>query len=261
MIVNIHLEWVEREDNGKRLEKVIGLGKPVILSPVPLLFDLENRRGMFGTAYPADYAYPERVVEILKEAVQEKHVTLGQQGDTHHCPECEKSKETRDPFHEFRCLYGPTKSVEEQAAIMRHGKEILEDVLGASPRVFVPPNHQFNDNTCEAFKQVGYEYFTTRGVLHVVPHRQDGLVILPERKFSPPGHVIYTHYHEMTGEEGRYFELIEGSEPLRAVAIAPSVPRCATLNSYLVTAGKFGRDFRKFVPVMRPAPLVPVPRV
>ena len=239
-MLDVHLERCD--DKGERLKKMLEIGKPFIISIPPVLLVPEHETFRNGV-YPNDYYYPKEIVEVLEECAKNKNIVFGQQGYTHYCPECFKSKEKRDPWHENRCLYGDKKQVEEQLKIIRTGRKIIEDKLGVSPYVYVPPNHQFDNNTLIAVKKAGYNYFAERAILDFAPYydADSSLIILPESDIESKTALVYTHYDQMKGRGEEYFEEIRFSEPLHSLDIKIK-PFLAELNRGLVTARKILRD-------------------
>ncbi len=63
MILDIHLE--KCDDNGERLEKILSLRKPIILSLVPVLMIPEHKSFKNGI-YPSNYFYPQKFIDLLK---------------------------------------------------------------------------------------------------------------------------------------------------------------------------------------------------
>jgi len=68
MFLDIHLEY--SDDNGERLGKIAGLGKPFSVSVVPVLL-LPNHEVFKKDIYPKDYSYPERIAGLLKELAKD----------------------------------------------------------------------------------------------------------------------------------------------------------------------------------------------
>ncbi|MBT9471356.1 MAG: DUF2334 domain-containing protein [Pseudomonadota bacterium] len=73
---------------------------------------------------------------------------FGQHGLTH-----EMTVNGRRMFYEF----GPERSYEEQLEVIRAGREILQEQLGAdfNGEVFTPPRHRYDRNTLKALRAVG----------------------------------------------------------------------------------------------------------
>ncbi|MBI2046887.1 DUF2334 domain-containing protein [Candidatus Pacearchaeota archaeon] len=237
-MLDVHLERCD--DKGERLRKMLEIGESFIISIPPVLLLPEHETFRNGV-YPNDYYYPKEIVEVLEECAKNKNIVFGQQGYTHYCPECFKSKEKRDPWHENRCLYGDKKQVEEQLKIISTGRKIIEDKLKVTPYMYVPPNHQFDGNTLIAAKKAGYNYFAERAIINFAPYSDGDLIILPEGDIGSKTEVVYTHYDQMKGREGEYFEEIRFSEPLHSLDIKIK-PVLAELNRGLVTARKIFRD-------------------
>lgn len=241
MHLDIHLEACD--DNGEKLLDLARTRKPFTISPVPVL--LTPKHESFGNGVYTNYSYPKRIVEILKDILQEPQITLGQQGYTHFCNPCFNLKNKRDSWHENMCLYQNSFSVEEQSSFMQQGKKILEDNFNVSPTLYVPPNHQFDKNTKKAAKKLGFRYFGLQGILNVPPYSKNGLIILPERKPGKKGEIFYTHYDQMKGNFSFYKNLIKNSIPLNKIHFSEK-PNIAQPNDYLVVLKKKIRDFIKY---------------
>jgi len=242
MILDIHLEYCD--DTGERFENIAKLGKPFNIPIIPVLLLPEHEIFKNGV-YPSDYFYSEKFTGLLNELSKEKYIGWGQQGFSHYCPECFREKNKKDAWHENRCLHGPKKSVEEQIEIMKKGKNVIEDVLNVSPTIYVAPNHQFDENTKVAAKELGYKYFADRGIINVSPYRENGLIILPERDLGQKGEVFYTHYDRMKDNLKEYIELIENSEPLENIKLSKKPKIKAVLNNRLLVGRKRLRDLIK----------------
>jgi hypothetical protein len=211
MFLNIHLEFCD--DKGERLLKIAEFGKPFSISVVPVLF-VPNHRVFSEGVYPSELAYSGEVVDILKELVRSKDVFFGQQGLSHYCPECLKEKGKKSPHHENMCLYGKAKSVSEQVEFMSEGGEIIKSVLGVSPRLYTPPNHQYDGNSIIAARRLGFDFFVVRRLIEISPYKEKGLIILPESKLGEAGEIVYAHYDETANKLERYSEIIRQSSSL-----------------------------------------------
>ena len=204
MMLDIHIEYCD--DTGEKLRKIAKLNKPFCISPVPVLLQPENRA--FGPIYPKDYYYPSKIVKILKELAKNPNIIFGQQGLLHYCKNCFLEKDKKDPWHENYCLY-KSKSFNEQMKFMQEGKKIIEEKLGVSPKLYVPPNHMFDNNTLIAAKKLDFEYFADRAMMSLLPYSSKGLIILPEIKLGQEGEIVYTHYDEMTDNFSKYLGFIK----------------------------------------------------
>jgi len=242
MILDIHLEY--SDDNGERLEKIAGLGKPFSVSVVPVLFN-SNETAFKEGIYPKDYSYPERIAGLLKELAKEKNVSFGQQGFSHYCHSCFEQKNKRDPWHENKCLYEKEKSAEEQAEFMEKGKRVIENKLGVSPVIYCPPNHQFDKNTKIAAEKLGYKFFAIKGIINLPPYQDRNLLLLPERKLRQDGEIFYTHYNQMKDNFEEYLEMVNSSISLSEVCFFKKAKNISWMNDHLVTASKKIRDFAK----------------
>jgi hypothetical protein len=241
MFLDIHIE--KCDDKGKGLWGIIKSGKPFGLSVVPVLLTPDHYAFWEGI-YPRDYCYSKEMVRALRECVKNPNITVGQQGYLHYCPDCFEIREKRDPWHENRCLYGKEKSVEEQMGIMELGKKVIEDFLHVTPTMYVAPNHQFDSNTKEAARKMGYRYFVERAVINVPPYEDDGLVVVPERKPGQRGEIFYVHYDQIADDIGRCFGIIMASAPLEAHTPKKRRSLKAHINSRLSIARKRLRDLR-----------------
>ncbi len=213
MILDIHIESCD--DEGERLMRLAEIGKPFSISPVPILF--LPKHDVFKTGiYPSDLAYSKEIVNVLKKLARDKNVTFGQQGFSHYCTECFKEKEKKDSWHENMCLYG-VKSLGEQIEFMFEGKRLIEDVLGVSPVLYVPPNHQYDKNSIIAAQKLGFDFFATRRLMELSPYKKGSLIVLPESRLGQTGEIIYTHYDETANEFERYLEVVKQSSSLDTI--------------------------------------------
>ena len=254
MILDIHLEWCD--DKGERLKKIAEAGKSFNISLVPVLL-LPEHKCFKNRVYPNNYYYNKDIVSFLKIIPRDyPHVTFGQQGFSHYCPDCYNTeiktntkngrKFSRDPWHENRCLYNPTLSFGEQTVFMARGKEIIEDKVGISPIMYVPPNHQYDKNTKIAAEHSGFEYFATKGLINIPPYTEvieDGkLKVLPERKLGQEGEIFYTHYDKMKDNFDKYLEIINSSDSLSMIWFQEKPIVHAPLNEKLIFMSKIVRD-------------------
>lgn len=212
MFLDIHLESCD--DKGERLMRMAELRKPFSVSVVPVLF-LPKHEVFKAGIYTPDLAYSKEIINILKKLARSKNVFFGQQGFSHYCPECLKNE--KRPHHENMCLYGKTKSVNEQIEFMSKGKEVIEKVLRVSPILYVPPNHQYDKNSIIAAQKLGFNFFAVRRLIEIFPYRKKNLVILPEARLREKGELVYAHYDETTNEFERYLEIVKQSNPLDAI--------------------------------------------
>jgi len=212
--------------------------------------------------YPSDYYYPKPIIDTLRDfAKHNLNVTFGQQGFAHYCPDCYKrfvangGKEKDmwpDPWHENRCLYNPMKSVDEQADFMQKGKRAVEDVLEISPKIYAPPNHQWDINTIRAAKELGYPYLADRAILNIYPYIYGKLTVLPEKDgLKKTGEIFYVHYDGMEERLDEYLELIQNSDSLNNLKFGKN-PEFGflyklSLNEKLLIARKRARDLIKRV--------------
>ena len=217
MFLDVHLEYCD--DKGERLKKLEELGKPFSLSLVPIFTNLEHYlfKEEYGV-YEKNQAYSSEIIDFLKDIPKNfPHIMFGQQGFTHFCKPCYKSRKRRDPWHENKCLYGGSRKYIEQVRLMEIGKEIIEDTFDISPELYAPPNHQHDLNTKLAAKEVGYKYFGVKGLLAVSPYVDGKLMILPQRKVTQGGEMFYIHYDEIAKRLERCIEIINNSRPLSEV--------------------------------------------
>jgi len=240
-MLDIHLEYCP--DNGKKLRKIAELNKPFCISVVPVLFQPNHKA--FGTIYPKDYHYPSKIVKTLKELVKNPNVILGQQGFLHYCPDCFKFRNKRGCHHENYCLYSKPKSIKEQMKFMQEGKKIIEERLGVSPKLYVPPNHMFDDNTLIAAKKLGFEYFADRAMMNLPPYNLKRLIILPEIKLGQVGEIVYAHYDDITNNFEDYLKLIRSSNYSGKIIPRKIAPSKILKNRRLKLDVKKKRDLDK----------------
>ncbi len=213
MFLDIHLESCN--DKGERLMKIAELGKPFSISVVPVLFLPKHEVFKTGVYLP-NLAYSKEIINVLKKLTRNKNVFFGQQGFSHYCTECFREKE-KSPSHENMCLYGKAKSVDEQIEFMSEGRKIIENTLGISPRIYVPPNHQYDKNSMIAAQKLGFDFFAVRRLIEIFPYREGNLIVLPECKLGETGEIVYAHYDETADEFGRYLEIVKHSGSLSAI--------------------------------------------
>ncbi len=245
MLLDIHLEWCD--DKGERLRQLADIGKPFVVSLVPVLMLPEHKVFEEGV-YRPDYFYNKDIMEFLKKIPKEyPHITFGQQGLTHYCPDCyktwdkNKNEFKHDPWHENKCFYNKEESVLDQFKLMKEGKTTIENVVGVSPVVYSPPNHQYDENTGFSAVELKYDYLTTKGIINLSPYKEDGLKILPERKLGQSGEVFYAHYDKMKDNLGKYTNMIKSSKPLSEIKFKEK-SIYSSLNETLILASKLARD-------------------
>jgi len=213
MILDIHIESCD--DEGERLMRIAELGKSFSISPVPVLF--LPKHDVFKTGiYPPDLAYSKEIVNTLKKLARNKNVFFGQQGFYHYCTECFKEKEKKDSWHENMCLYG-MKSLGEQIEFMFEGKRVIEEVLGVSPILYVPPNHQYDKNSIIAAQKLGFDFFAVRRLIELSPYKKGSLIVLPESRLGETGEIVYAHYDETANDFEKYLEVVKQSNSLYAI--------------------------------------------
>lgn len=245
MFLDIHLEYCD--DKGERFRKIIEIGRPFSISVVPVLLLPEHAIFKKGIYCP-NYHYPKEIVDILKEFSKDKKVVFGQQGLTHYCPDCFKRKKERDPWHENMCLYSARKTVEEQKAFMKEGKRIIEKILGVSPILYVPPNHQFDKNSKIAAAKLGFEFFAIRKVLNVKPYKEGNLIILPEKeelKEVEKGEIIHAHYDQMAKDFDKYLNILKRSNSIYDTAPVKQSTEIIAKNEKQIILKKKKRDIEK----------------
>jgi len=237
MFLDIHLEAID--DNGAKLLNFAKTKKLLAISLVPIL-TLPHHKA-FGKVYPKDYFYPDKIIDILKELKDENNIVWGQQGFTHYCPDCFDQKDRRDPWHENRCLY-QNISLKAQKEIMSLGKETIQEKLGITPTLYVPPNHQFNQDTITIAQLMEYKYFGTQAILNFEPYQEGEMRILPERKIRKHGQVFYTHYDQIPSS-------FNGDKPMSTsldkISYLPKKSVLALINQKILISKKRLRDFKK----------------
>lgn len=240
--MDIHLEGCN--DNGEKLIELAKIGKPFTISPVPV-FTQPPFEYVQNGIYSKDQFYSPELMGILKEILTEPQIMLGQQGYSHYCDPCFEQKHKRDPWHENMCLYQDGFSVRNQFITMKIGKEILENKFKVSPELYVPPNHQFDENTKQATINLGFEYFAIQGILNISPYFEKDLIILPERKPGKSGKCSYVHYDQMEGDFPYYLDLVKNSSPLEDISPCSKQGIKSMLNDELVILKKGTRDWMK----------------
>jgi len=241
MILNIHLEHCD--DNGERLERLLKINKPLIISVVPVLL-LPKHESFRNGIYPSGYYYPKRVVDILKDNADNPNLFFGQQGFTHYCPDCLKRKEERDPWHENRCLYDIEKTVKCQKAFMERGKRVIEKVLGSTPVLYVPPNHQFDKHSKIAAEKLGFKFFSVKKILDIKPYKEKKLIILPEGDLGEAD-IVYIHYDEIAKDFDKYLEIIENSKSIYEISPLKQSTDLISKNEKAIILKKKERDSKK----------------
>lgn len=74
-------------------------------------------------------------------------------------------------------------SYQEQYEKIQKGQEILLKKLGFKPTWWMAPAHSFDNITCTALKDLGFEYITDGIALY--PYRKDGLTCIPQQLWRP----------------------------------------------------------------------------
>lgn len=244
MILDIHLE--KCDDDGERLESLLKLDKPVIISLVPVLMLPEHEVFKKGI-YSVNYSYPKKFMEIIRKHSSNKYLVFGQQGFSHYCVDCFNKKDQRDPWHENLCLYNEKKSVENQKKFIMHGKKIMQEILEISLKLYVPPNHQFDENTLNAVEGLDFKYFVIRNKIGLKPYREGKLIVLPENDLGEDGDIIYVHYDEMKNDIYKYTDIIKNSTFIQDIK-----PKNQSLEKILdnynkILFSKKERDLRKLL--------------
>ena len=242
MFLNIHLEGCD--DNGERLESLAESNKPFGISLVPVLL-APNHEVFTSGVYRADYYYPERVVEILKQCAKMPNIVFGQQGLTHYCLPCFEQKDKKDPWHENSCLYQTGRAAGKQGKFMKEGRTLIEDKIGVSPVIYVAPNHQFDEFSLDATRELGYRYFAERAVLEIKSYSDDGQRILPERKVNESGQIFYIHYDEIKINSAKCDAILKDSLPIEKIDFGESFSLDRWANRVLVKFRKKMRDVKK----------------
>ncbi|MEK6757616.1 MAG: hypothetical protein AABX88_00665 [Nanoarchaeota archaeon] len=244
MLLDVHLECCD--DNGEMLKQLADIGKPFNISIVPGLMLPEHEVFKNGVYRPGSF-YNKNIIDSLKEIKDYPHITFGQQGFLHYCSDCHKTLDItkkrfkHDPWHENKCLYNNEKLAYDQFLFMKEGKKTIEKIIGVSPIIYCPPNHQYDENTKLSVIELGYEYLAIKGMINISPYTEEGLKILPERKIGSFGEIFYTHYDEIENKFDKCAKVIKSSKPLSEIKFKDSSVY-SSLNEMLVTASKFARD-------------------
>ena len=110
MLAGIHFQWIN--DNGEMLERILSTKKPFVGFVVPGLLNKtlkNNGKEVFGRVYPEGNYYPQWLIDVFKEEVENSNIMWAQEGMFHYCESCfEKFEKNRgrekdhapEPFHE-----------------------------------------------------------------------------------------------------------------------------------------------------------------
>ncbi|HSX24405.1 MAG TPA: DUF2334 domain-containing protein, partial [Candidatus Andersenbacteria bacterium] len=92
--------------------------------------------------------------------------------------------------HGYQHLYLKHKKTEfaglpyhEQYKKIQLGQEILKEKLGFAPVWWMAPAHSFDKATCNALKDLGFEYITDGIALY--PYKKYGLTWIPQQLWRP----------------------------------------------------------------------------
>ena len=136
----------------------------------------------------------QKSLELIREIVKRPNSLLGQQGYTH---KCKYNHFLVDPWHEFRCLWRKRISRAEQVEWVKRGREELEILIGATPELFSPPNHYFNETTLEVADALGYKFFSDQAITPLKPYPFGNMLVVPEgnlaRKETEGRDAVYVH--------------------------------------------------------------------
>jgi len=237
-ILDIHVEGIEPKDfpEGNVNQPL----KNILMFKVPVVLSLPS--------WMEDYWLREKnnleLIELVKEAVIRPGSALGQQGNLHKCHHPHKLV---DPWHENSCIWRSSPSRQQQEELMKRGRERLEKLIGITPIVYCPPNHQFNRDTLEVAERTGYHFFTDRAMISLKPYNLGSMIIVPEADLDRKRlktSMVYIHYDEIERIGNRYGEAVRDSEPLVINPRRVSKSRI-TLNRALKTGYKIARDLIK----------------
>ena len=224
--LNIHLEGMD--DNGQKLQRLLSEDIPCAISIAP---ETLRKGGMYATQYP----YLPGFVDLIGELVNKSGNILGQQGNMH---KCGHRHLITDSYHENRCPYHKSLSVDEQREIMQKGRETLIKLLGKKPEMYVPPNHLFDLNTLDAACLEDYDFFTMRGIKTLNPllHKMDvfhpkNLLIVPEVKLKQKGHFFYIHYDNIEKNKQEFEEVVKNASSFHNIGIGFSMKKYFVLTN------------------------------
>jgi len=186
--IDIHFEGFDRKDE---LVRIVQHKIPCAISIAP--YSLREGGKEYGW-------YSVEIIDLIRQALQNK-VILGQQGDIH---KCRFNHVFVDPWHENSCLYHEDLMGEEQAELMKRGRETLERVFGKSPEIYIPPNHLYNFMTRLIAEEMGFKFFAERGISQRKPYQRGKIIVIPEVKIGENGEIVYIHYDEIAGKKQGY---------------------------------------------------------
>jgi len=209
--LDIHLEGMD--DNGEKLKRILDEGIPVAISICP---ETLRENGIYSKQYP----YLLKFINLIGEVVSKSGNILGQQGNMH---KCKYNHRFADPWHENYCLYNKSLNAEEQRELMEKGKETLVKLLGKSPEMYVPPNHQFDFITLKIANEMEYPFFIIKGVKTNEPllyeNNDVNTLVLPERKISENGYFHYIHYDEIKNNHEAFENVVKNARSFQNIGI------------------------------------------
>jgi predicted deacetylase len=106
------------------------------------------------------------VTEQLINTITNGH-EIAMHGYDHICDQCGQSS------HEMYCTtYSNPFSYQEQSALIRESLRVLQDSVGVSPRLFVPPGHHADTTTYSVLLDQGFDYISTTSESKVNIHKE-----------------------------------------------------------------------------------------
>jgi hypothetical protein len=190
--LDIHFEAV---DDGKgrleELQKILENKIPCAISIAPYTI----RQGWYDAT----------TLDFLTKAFEQGAI-LGQQGNYH---KCKNPHSLIDKWHENYCLYNGGFSYDEQIKVFQEGRETLMQFFKNPPKLYVPPNHLYDEKTLEIALEMGYKFFAERGLIQKQPYkfRNSEMIVLPEVKLGNKGIVYYVHYDKIKEKKQFYDEV------------------------------------------------------
>ncbi len=191
------------------------------------------------------YENPE-LFELFKNSIRRGN-TLGQQGLTH---KCRYEHKLIDPWHENKCLYGRSFSFEDQLDIMKRGKDKLESLFEKPVELYIPPNHQFDENTIGAAANLGYKFLSDKAMIPIMPYKYGGILIVPERDLEEGKFdcgAVYIHYDEINKVKTSYSLALDKAVSFRDLKFENPGEYRIKLNEVLKRTYKYIRDGRKII--------------
>jgi hypothetical protein len=229
--LNIHWETFNKQS----FEKVKELAKkgPIAISIAP--YQISKMSG--------------EQINWLKKVLSNPDYVLGQQGLNHKCTKCaafHKTKENAgvDPWHENYCLWFSQIPEHEQEKFMQQGKEQLKKTFNVEPRLYVPPNHYFDETTIKIASKLGYSWLSDRAKIPLKPYYFNGIIIIPESEPEiEQNKQLYIHADRWRGNLDK--AISQQIESLKNIKPVEEDKTAITKNRKLKITLKIARDLHK----------------